>query len=304
MKQLLIVILLCCFGKTFAQTNLYHPFPDSNATWNFDYTQAQCMFGFAFEEYSITMAGDTLINGELYQKLHIPFVDFYTLGSCDPFNTAGYKGAIRENEFLRKVYYIAPNDTEEQLLYDFTLEQGDTVKGVLSSFIFDPVIVESIDSVLVGNNYHKRWNINDWYGISVIEGVGSTYGLINATPGYITDAHMFILNCFQRDAITQYPDPSLECMLITSQPSFNPGHKPVKIFPNPSSGCFQVVIEPSLSYDEVRIITLQGNVVSQQKRAYHDQITVSGIAAGIYILQVIENKQLRIAEKILIYPGK
>jgi hypothetical protein len=303
MKNLFLFLLVFGTVSTVAQTNIYHPFPDSNATWNFDYTQAQCMFGYAFEQYSITLDGDTLINGTTCQKLFSPYVDFYTLGSCSPFNTAGYKGAIREDESMRKVYLIAPNESTEQLLYDFNLQLGDTIQGVLSSFTFGSVVVESIDSVLIGNDYHKRWNINNSFGISVIEGVGSTYGLINATPGYITDAHMYSLECFSIEGVSQYPDPSADCRIITSVPIPVANADSVSIVPNPSNGNFRIITQPGLKFDHIRILSLQGKLLYESRVDPNEPASVTGFPAGTYLLQLTEENQLRSVKKISVSPG-
>ncbi|MBK7173575.1 MAG: T9SS type A sorting domain-containing protein [Bacteroidales bacterium] len=302
MKKLLILFLLIGSFKAISQTSLYHPFPDSNATWNFDYTQAQCMFGFGFEEYSITLSGDTTINGTSCQKLTVPFVDFSSLGSCSPYNTPGYKGAIREDEQQRKVYFIAPSETTEQLLYDFNLLLGDTIQGVLSTFTFSPAIVESIDSVKIGETYRKSWNINNWYGISIIEGLGSSFGLIQPTPGYITDASTFVLNCFRQDGITLYPDNTIPCGLITSIPIFNNCDDHCKVFPNPSKGSFTIWQESGESLENVFIVNMPGNIVFQRSEIQSPNLTINGITPGIYLLQVVKDKRLQSVQKIIIYP--
>ncbi len=59
---------------------------------------------------------------------------------------------------------------------------GDTLP--ITYINYDPLnYVASIDSVLIGSQYRKRYNINNFgYGgdafVSLIEGVGGTYGLL------------------------------------------------------------------------------------------------------------------------------
>lgn len=89
------------------QTSIYHPFPDSNAVWNF-HIQAYCFQnGDGDENYSIILLGDTIINSQSYHKLTTPFVESYSTGSCGATQT-GYKGAIRQDSAAKKVFYVQP----------------------------------------------------------------------------------------------------------------------------------------------------------------------------------------------------
>jgi len=149
--------------------------------------------------YSVTISGDTLISSQIYHKLSTPFVQSIITGTCTPYVNSGYDGAIRQDTANRTVFYVPPSDSLEQLLYDFNMQMGDTVKGFLESFASPADTVHSIDSVLVGTNYRKRWNINPWYNIYLIEGIGSTYGLIVPSPGFIVDFADYTLTCFTQN---------------------------------------------------------------------------------------------------------
>jgi hypothetical protein len=174
MKKLLLFIAVCAALSLSAQTSTYQPFPEGNASWNISYTQAMCpLGGDAYENFSIVMTGDTMINGQVYHKLFTPYVYADISGGCTQAHFEGYKGAIRQDIPNKKVYFLPPTDfTVEQLLYDFTMEVGDTVKGYLSGGWMEDNVVVSIDSVLVGQNFHKRWLVNPCYDIYLIEGVG------------------------------------------------------------------------------------------------------------------------------------
>ncbi len=134
-----LFILLLFSSTTFyanGQTSIYHEFPDSNSLWNFESSGHCFLFSQTFTDfYSITFAGDTVIQGQNYHKLSSPFVKMVGTHSCGV-NEAGYKGAIREDVTARKVYYFSQSDTTEKLLYDFTMEVGDTVRGCLENFMY------------------------------------------------------------------------------------------------------------------------------------------------------------------------
>jgi len=197
---------------------VYHPFPHSNAVWNYEYMLI-CLGwgGIENDSYSYIFSGDTIVGLQSYQKLFIPAVNVIsnTCGNGSTVDiTAGYKGAIRQDTSNKQIFFLPPSDSVEQLLYDFNMQVGDTVKGYIESYAFQKDIVQSIDSVLVGSSYRKRWQINPWYGIQFIEGIGSTYGLIEKSPGNIIDAPDYSLTCFSQDGQTLYPDTSSSCDLI------------------------------------------------------------------------------------------
>jgi len=100
--------------------------------------------------YSYTFSGDTLINNLTYHKLTTPFAKPYVGGS-------GYRGAIRQDIVAKKVFFIPLREISEKVLYDFTLQVGDTVK--VKPYYSPRDTVQSIDSVLVGNTFRKRWQI-------------------------------------------------------------------------------------------------------------------------------------------------
>jgi hypothetical protein len=165
MKRLIYLILIFFASKVNAQTSVYHPFPEHEAVWNFNF-RPYCFIGSpGTNDYSITFSGDTIINNKIYHKLITPYVYSSTIGLC--YNiAAGYKGAIRQDTTLKKVFYCAPTTQIEKLLYDFNMQVGDTVKGFLNSINLPTIdTVINIDSVLVGNNYRKRWKINNCYDI-------------------------------------------------------------------------------------------------------------------------------------------
>lgn len=283
---------------SYAQTSIYHPFPDSNASWNITYSQYYCAFGDAIEQYSIIISGDTIINNETYQKLSTPYVNFYNSGTCNQWHFPGYNGAIRQDIPNKKVYYIPPMSSIEYLLYDFNMDVGDSVQGYIASYIeLDTVL--SIDSVLVGNNFRKRWYINDWYEIYYIEGIGSTYGLLENSPGYSTDADGYSIDCFMQNELTLYPDTNLFCQLITAIEVIEDISDRVQVFPNPSKGSFFIKFDQPKDIQSLQISDLVGNIVFQKEITDQNQINTENLPAGFYLLTIIDSNNSK-ANKILI----
>jgi len=302
MKKLFLLIATISVFSAESQTSVYHPFPDSNASWNINYTPAQCQFGFGFEDYSISIIGDTIIGNITYHKLATPYVDFDNLGSCTQHNIVGYKGAIRQNITAKKVYFVHPEESVEQLLYDFNLKVGDTVTGYLELFAYPADTVIAIDSVLVGDSFRTRWYLNSWYGIYLIEGVGSTYGLIEQSPGNMTDADINSLTCFNQNGQSLYPDPSAGCQLITSTNDIDTNSDALHVFPNPSSGSFTVEFYRPIDILEVRLTDMIGNIVFQNQISNQNKINIDKLPSGAYILTIIKKENRTTIRKIISCP--
>ena len=268
--------------SSMAQT--YFPFPDNNAQWNIH--MLQMGWPPVEENYSIIMSGDTLINGLLYQKVSIV-------------NPVWYKGAIRQDSINRKVFIIPPAALTEELLYDFTMQVGDTVQGYIETYHARDV-VESIDTVLVGNNYRKRWKINSGYNIYFIEGVGSTYGLVEPSPGTIVDAPDFSISCFRQNNITIYPDTVSSCELITSVKPVEAQNDQLKMYPNPSHGSITIEFDKSMNIKEIRLTDLPGKIILEQQTGSRTKMEITNLQNGLYILTVIDKDNYLTNKKIII----
>lgn len=301
MKKILFLLGITCVGlPAISQTSVYHPFPDSNASWNFSWNIYMCFNGgFAEENYSIVLSGDTVIGSQTYHRLMIPYVEYNSTGGCSQYHFPGYRGAVREDSLESKVYFVPPSDTAEQLLYDFTMEVGDTVKGYLSTFLPGPDTVVQIDSVRVGQSYRKSWLVNSCYNITFIEGIGSSYGLLEPSPGCATDLPVYSLNCFRQNGQTLFPDTNSECQLIDVVPPAGRISAPVCVFPNPSSGGFTVDVRNCTNAEAVRITNLTGQTVYQKTIDGKERMNIPGLPAGTYVLTVTCIDQMQTNIKIV-----
>lgn len=299
MRQLFTIILFLEILSATPQSDTYHPLPESDAYWNINLTQAMCfMGGFGFEYYSIRITGDTLINGEVYHKLTTPFVETSLTGGCSQTMFAGYKGAFRQDISLRKVYFVPPALSSEQLLYDFNLDTGDTVRGYLAGFNEEPDIVLSVDSVLIGDSFHKRWLINECYQIYLIEGLGSTYGLLEPSPGCATDMNGYIVECLSHNGETLYPGSS-ECALVTSVIRREEISDEINVYPNPSRGSITIDLKNLTGDFTLKLSTITGQIIFLKELSAQDSFTLNDLPKGILLLSM-HDKQNRITGRKLI----
>lgn len=220
-----------------------------------------------------------------------------TNGICGGLSLVGYRGVIRQDTTNKKVYIIPPSNDTECLLYDFTLQIGDTVKGYLQSFNFGYDIVEAIDSILIDNTYRTRWKINSCYEIYLIEGIGSTYGLFQLSPGCVSDLPYFNMNCFRQNNEVIYTDSSTSCALITSTNSVENISSNLIIYPNPSTGTF-TVSNSNGTIKEIIISDLMGKFILQQHVDKQTKVNISGLDQGIYFLKIIDNAGRTVNKRI------
>jgi hypothetical protein len=252
MKKLPLLFLFISPFFSKAQTNVYHPFPDSNAVWNVHtILYGLCNWSGAANEESLNsyiLTGDTVIGSYTYHKIETPVYLIAVTGdtACDTsYTIAGqYSGAIRQDTVSRKVFFIEPDSSSEVLLYDFTLQVGDTVRSYITRDCnaFDDAVVGAVDSVLIDGSYRNRWRIHylGWPATHVIEGIGSTSGLLEQVICPFVDGAQGTLVCFKENGIVKYPDTPSNCDLLTAM-QVNPDKiVSYSIYPNPAHNSFTI----------------------------------------------------------------
>jgi hypothetical protein len=237
MKNLLLVLATFAALTVKSQTSVYHPFPDSNAVWNVQ-TQLCCynscsspfpnpyFYDFNFSYY---LQGDTTANGYNYHKIYQSGVTHEYCAFSTTVNNWGtqnnlYVGAYREDAAAKKVFLMG---TPDILLYDFSLNVGDTVPRGFE-LVDNCSAISSIDSILIGNNYRKRFNLST-FPYSLIEGIGSTSGLLEPLCVFEYEGTLI---CFSQNGQTLFPDTNTNCENVTNVHDVQ-YKTSIKVFPNP-----------------------------------------------------------------------
>ncbi len=228
MKVFILTILLFLKVQGFGQTSIYHPFPEGNAIWNV-YHSFHCSTApppNAFEYYTYYFGGDTTIGSFNYHK--IMSTVGYQYSTCMSTLT-GFQGLIRQDTVAKKVYFIDRISMLEEVLYDFTLNVGDTFPNNTWYCSFGDSVT-SIDSVLIGSSYRKQWNFR--YSASIVEGIGSTGDMMRVcSPVMYQD--FWHLRCFSQNGQQLYPDTLDVCQALVGidRNVYDPIN--VITFPNP-----------------------------------------------------------------------
>jgi hypothetical protein len=233
------------FNIFWAENFPYYSFPTENAQWNIylEYSISEAPIDTVLLRYFLS--GDTTVNQISYKKLCLE------KGSlANPVRELA--GLIREQD--KRIYYKGtdflgfPHD-EEWLLYDFDVQEGDTVWHTNSGY--DYTVIESIDSVEIDGQLRRRYKVDtrrNYYFQDEeywVEGIGS---IKNGLLGHITAIptccyHFWEFVCYSEDGFEKYLNSSFDdCYPSFLFSSLEGGLKlpEISIYPNPVAG--QVII--------------------------------------------------------------
>lgn len=287
---------------------IYTPFPDSNVMWTdriYDPSCNNINLLCSINQYTIT--GDTLINGKLYKK--ITNSGYYITQNNAYIYYLLYAGAIRQEINNKKVFYFPPYGYPQvdTLLYNFNLQVGDSLPY---TYLYPEnlcnAVVDSIDSVDVGNTYRKRFHISTtdtppgqetW----LIEGIGCSRGLFGYyCPGW---EHWQELTCFIQNDTMIYPFDNTDCDLITFISEPNKILKSILIFPNPVSTNLTIKCLYNAENTDIDIYDYLGRKQFQSSGGVQNsnlEINVMDWPEGVYIVKVMTAYQILKLEKIIV----
>lgn len=152
MKKILPVFFLLASG--FLQLKAqYHPMLEDTTEWCLHWNFIAVRSSSRLMEYNRFEAmGDTTMAAQAYKKV-------WTDGST-------YFGAVREDSAAQQVYFVHAGDSTEQLLYDFSLNLGDTLavdlQNNMSGNMYDGnYIVDSVSMVNIRGGLRKYLRLHN-----------------------------------------------------------------------------------------------------------------------------------------------
>ena len=225
----------------------YHPIVEDGKQWNvlFSYPWSPPEPQHKYTDiYKIE--GDTLVDGVSYKVM-------YTTRNED-FTGWSVCGVIRETED-RQVLYRRDGSSYDEILYDFSMEVGDTIIMNGSGFYPDWMFVVETNEILINGEPRKQIVLEySWGDQEVwIEGIGSLYGIIDSGSLFLTGGSTNLL-CYYEDGdlIWQNTTPGYdECYMVYPTPPTPP--EPHHFAPLGAEWYFHVwsqgpITEPPFSY--------------------------------------------------------
>jgi len=245
-----------------------------------------------YRSYWIKFQGDTLINDLVYKKV---------LQADDSLHADWYvKEIIREDAANQKVYLYDNYSNEDLLLYDFSLEQGDSIlTGNGESYAkVDTIIYEPF-----GNSTDTLKQIYFAWGGRWIEGIGSLWGVLEGLNAFYMTGAITKLVCYFENGILVYHNPDFEtCFPDNTTVSISKfgNKKNIEIFPNPAIDKITIYSQSS-RISEVEIYDLTGTCLYRKLNIETNRIDLNtdNLPKGLYILKIRDERDT-ISRKIVI----
>lgn len=264
----------------------YKPLLDDFNEWHF----TTCYFGCNTSVYYTD--GDTVVDGISHKIL-------------DGYHYISRSFLLHEDTAERKVYLtkINPTKIDQFLLYDFSMNEGDTLElfnpnspfmANPGTFILDSIRLHPLED---GNAYrHFYWspaagNTSSTAHPVWVEGVGSL-SLINAPAGQPDFNQAGQLNCFFKNSSAFYVnlDSITSCQPVHVLGLTESLSTDWNIYPVPVSEVLQ--LSASFPGQQYTILNLSGSEVATGTLDHSGVIRVESLASGSYLLK-IETQRIR-----------
>ena len=228
-------------------------------------------------------------------------------------DTTIYAASLREDTSTRKIYIIKPNDTLEKLIYDFSLNIGDTVTFFNNVTGFcQKGILDSIDYIEINNVCTKRYFLKDsllnegWLDVW-IEGIGSQHGLIYPGVFFVDYGPYFGLWYVikNQDTIFQNTD-IIQCFTNIQENKFLQTNG-ICLYPNPiiNDGFNLSFQTHEPTFIQIKLYDYLGREVlfmneNKQQGVYKKYMPTNNLPPGLYFLTVTINEKI-CSNKIIIF---
>ena len=290
MKKILIIFFVSSQIMLSAQDII--PIPvDTTSVWSIwrGYSGSSCGTNYESTYY---IDGTVINGGKEYYKVYEEGYYWETFiepgANCDYsyYYSGVFRGAIMTEN--GKTYGYTTGSPH--LLMDFTLSVGDT----LNSYISDMFVINSIDSVIVGDTYRKRFNMsNYWTNTWMIEGIGHQGGLFESMDTWGINS---VLYCYGENSTPIFGDMNcditvghIENIIINNQ---------INVYPNPVRNELTISSKDAINVNEIIIYNQLGQK-ALHKIGVTDKINVSMLDQGIYIIELIST-DFRSRQKLII----
>ncbi len=310
MKVYTVVLVLMCSLVTNILCGQYTPMIEEGKFWiylhHFDSDHPVPVTG-----HAITLQGDTTVNLINYKKVYkynlkghhdCPFPPCFEFDL--PYQAAEkyLVSLIREDTGQKKVYNLpllffeSFCDTNEYLLFDFSIDIGDTLNDCIYDFIgAGNDLPESgiVDSIKLTDKFGKLRNTIYTYGypllaalpvhdkVLLFEGVGlENYGIPHDPLSFLVD----------------YCEGSMDpCQLILSNATVKSKNQ-ITVFPNPANELCQISMEPE-EIKSIKLYTVTGVLKKECKKC--NTIDLSNVEGGFYFLEILSERGERSVKPVL-----
>jgi len=255
-------------------------------------------------EYSIL--GDTTIENFDYMKVFKR--SLVPTDASPPFVPNGdYElyGFIRDDSSNKKVYafllynnYYCPVN-EDFLLYDFSVQVGDTARFCLIPDFMEYVLGSISSGVYLGFETRIFSNIDSYDIYEYYEGMGSYFGLFEQMFAPFKSSHQKYLQY----TYLHYYCREAPCNLVVSVPEINNDEPKLKFYPSPADQILTVSFLKKSSAGEIVIMNILGQTVIRKYIRAQDEtinIDIGTLSPGLYFINYYSKDVLLNRQKLII----
>ena len=260
-----------------------------------------------FRDEVIGILKDTQICGKNYGFLIGAPLDFSYTVDMGFIRTEGKKVWVKKD---------ARCSSKEYLLYDFDMKKGDT--SYCLYYLNNPRAdstkywVNSIDTIINQGKPIKRMKMGYIYNppcgaannpcktfeLVWLEGIGRTWNPFDfhfCTDWYFCQFDL-TLNCLQTSSGLQYLNPIITSCPSTTTSISNTEIAKIGIVSNPVSTILHLKNSNQFIGNQVFILDLLGRVIKKEKLDMSQELNVSDLLNGLYLLKIVSNGQSQTAK--------
>lgn len=300
MKQFLIIcIALTSQFTLFAQDDEYHPLIRDGFTW--DVLESQ---GTAICDWTsggrYFFGSDTTINGQVYKNIEsFTIVSEFDEVYCEPFyvdlnTTSSGIWFIREDIENRKVYIRDfSSEEEEEVLYDFSLVEGET----FTSYGEQPQVIDSIRTVTLENGEERKifyLPFEQFY----IEGIGGCQGV--QFPLIQGIGFAYVPRCYYENSeLIWTGGDNSSCFGILSIEDTQ-RENTLSVFPNPAVSEIWLEFDDNRGAHTYKVFDLAGKSrVEGQIIQANQSLDISKLPTGVYMIQLSNDQGVSASQKFV-----
>jgi hypothetical protein len=298
--------------ETFAQNTLWGQTGD---TWYYTHTQEYMLLSerpLRYGPSTVTVIGSKEIKGKMCNAYAVNQAD-----SCNPLIDTFY--CFEENRVL---YYLSRIENEFYPLYDFNMNEGDslhtkTETGILTTYV-DSVKNLTVDDTLLTVQYvhyratgvtdhpNRLWLSHKRNDIFIIEGIGSSFNFFPWWFGLCHNQRVTNLRCFIGENLTyhysqEWMDNCDSVFFEKDQSLLENELNRLNVTPNPANQLLKVS-ELSQSMGHIEIFSINGQLVYsdiKQEGSISTTLNVSNLEKGLYVV-IFRNNESVLTKRVVI----
>ncbi|HLO60207.1 MAG TPA: T9SS type A sorting domain-containing protein [Bacteroidales bacterium] len=241
------------------------------------------------EEYKYFIDGDTVVGTRTYFKLYKTGIIYLET----PFLvTHKYMGAIRDS--ADRIYYMDKEDDSEKMLYDFTVEVGDTIQ-------VEGGMEYPVSDITTLPNGRKQYvldimTVHCGSANTFIEGIGWLGGLLegNSCSGHPGVRGSYLV-CYSEDGEVKYQTEQSRCYQqvacgdIILSPNNPAGSKVPVVVIMPGGKMSITLSDQETSMWDIKIFNTSGQLSFYKESDLSSPIDISMLEKGVYVVKLSNN---------------